>query len=188
MQLEMANFPVREIRLCDFYRYQSGRLELNGNDLANLVLQDSRINEASFEIVMPGEHARITGIRDVVEPRVKIGAEGQIFPGTIGPVQSVGSGVTHRLSGMTVIATARYEGTIRAGTGVQRSAILDMWGPGAEASRFSNNPHLVLIMRLKEDLGEFEAHLAIQRAEFAVARRIAQVTERATPQTWSDSS
>src|SRR6185437_6022349 len=54
MHLEMANFPVREIRLCDFYRYQSGRLELNGNDLANLVLQDSRITEASFEIVMPG--------------------------------------------------------------------------------------------------------------------------------------
>ncbi|HLN83761.1 MAG TPA: glycine/sarcosine/betaine reductase component B subunit, partial [Candidatus Binatia bacterium] len=74
MQLEMANFPVREIRLGDFHRYQSGTLELNGNDLANLVLQDSRINEASFEIVMPGEHARITGIRDVVEPRVKIGA------------------------------------------------------------------------------------------------------------------
>ena len=182
MQLEMANFPVREIRLGDFHRYQSGRLELNGNDLVHLVLQDSRINEASFEIVMPGEHARITGIRDVVEPRVKIGAEGQVFPGASGPVESVGRGVTHRLSGMTVIATARYEGTIRAGTGVQRSAMLDMWGPGAEASRFSNNPHLVLIMRLKEGLGEFEAHLAIQRAEFAVAKRIAQVTERATPQ------
>jgi glycine reductase len=100
----------------------------------------------------------------------------------MGPVECVGAGVTHRLSGMTVIATAQYEGTIRAGTGVQRSAMLDMWGPGAEASRFSRNPHLVLIMRLKEGLGELDAHLAIQRAEFAVAKRIAEVTQGAKPQ------
>jgi glycine reductase len=144
-------------------------------------LADERITEARFETAAPGEPTRITGIRDVVEPRVKFGGAGQIFPGALGPVESVGSGLTHRLSGMTVITTAHYEGTIRAGTGVQRSAMLDMWGRGAEASRFSEYRHLVLIMRLKEGLGEFEAHLAIQRAEFSVAKRIAQVTEGRTP-------
>jgi len=111
---------------------------------------------------------------------VKIGGEAQVFPGTISPLESVGSGLTHRLSGMTVLVTAAYEGTIRAGTGVQRSAILDMWGPGAEASRFSKFFHLVLIMRLKEGLGELEAHGAIQKAEFEVARKLAEVTQELT--------
>jgi len=182
MKLDLANFPVREIRFGNSYRYENGRLTVDREDLVRIVSGDERIAAAKFETVEPGEHARITGVRDVVEPRAKFGARGQVFPGTIGPVESVGSGVTHRLSGMTVIATAHYEGTIRAGTGVQRSAMLDMWGPGAQASRFSNYPHLVLIMRLKQALGEFEAHLAIQRAEFAVARRIAQITEGARPQ------
>jgi glycine reductase len=182
MKLDLANFPVREIRFGNSYRYENGRLTVDREDLVRIVSGDERIAAARFETVEPGEHARITGVRDVVEPRAKFGARGQVFPGTIGPVESVGSGVTHRLSGMTVIATAHYEGTIRAGTGVQRSAMLDMWGPGAQASRFSNYPHLVLIMRLKQALGEFEAHLAIQRAEFAVARRIAQITEGARPQ------
>ena len=182
MKLDLANFPVREIRFGDSYRYENGRLTVDREDLVRIVSGDERIAAARFETVEPGEHARITGVRDVVEPRAKFGARGQVFPGVMGPVEGVGSGVTHRLSGMTVIATAHYEGTIRAGTGVQRSAMLDMWGPGAQASRFSNYPHLVLIMRLKQALGEFEAHLAIQRAEFAVARRIAQITEGARPQ------
>lgn len=182
MKLDLADFPVREIRFGNSYRYENGKLTVDREDLARIVSGDERIVQARFETVEPGEHARITGIRDIVEPRMKFGGQGQVFPGIIAPVESVGSGVTHRLSGMSVIATARYEGTIRAGTGVQRSAMLDMWGPGAKASRFSNYPHLVLIMRLKEGLGEFEAHLAIQTAEFAVARRIAQITEGATAQ------
>jgi len=182
MRLEMAEFPVRQIRLGGVYGYQDGTLEVDRDDLTRLVLRDRRIHEASFETVSPGENVRITGIRDVVEPRVKIGGEAQVFPGTIGPVESVGSGVTHRLSGITVLATAAYEGTIRAGTGVQRSAILDMSGPGAEASRFSKFVHLVLIMRLKEGLGELEAHSAIQKAEFEVARMLAEVTRELTPE------
>ena len=179
MKLDLADFPVREVRLGGSYRYEGGQLTLDREDLARIVLQDGRIADARFETVAPGEHARITGIRDIVEPRAKLAGDGQVFPGTIGPVVGVGSGLTHRLSGMTVIAAAAYEGTIRAGTGVQRSAMLDMWGPGAEASRFSKFVHLVLSLRMKEGLGEFEAHLAIQRAEFEVARRIALVTEGA---------
>ena len=82
---------------------------------------------------------------------------------------------------MTVIAAAAYEGTIRAGTGVQRSAILDMWGPGAAASRFSKFVHLVLITRLKEGLAELDAHGAIQSAEFEVAKKLAEVTRGLAP-------
>ena len=182
MQLELAEFPVREIRIGRSYGYQGGKLELDGEDLAQLALRDPCIQEVSFETVSPGERVRITGIRDIVEPRAKLGGDAQVFPGTIGPVASVGSGLTHRLSGMTVVATAAYEGTIRAGTGVQRSAILDMWGTGAAASRFGNFNHLVLIARLKEDLGELEAHSAIQRAEFEVAKKLAEVTRNLTPE------
>jgi Glycine/sarcosine/betaine reductase component B subunits len=182
MRLEIADFPVREIRLGNFNRYRGGTLEVNHEDLVRLVCQDRRIHEASFDTASPGEPVRITGIRDVVEPRAKFGGDAQVFPGIIAPVQPVGGGLTHRLSGMTVIASVSYEGTIRAGTGVQRSAILDMWGPGAAASRFGSFVHLVLIMRLKEGLGELDAHGAIQKAELEVAKRLAEITEGLTPE------
>jgi glycine reductase len=181
MQLEMAEFPVRRVLVGAAYRYHDGQLEVDGDDLIRQVLHDPRIDSVELDVVTPGESVRVTGIRDVVEPRVKFGGSAQVFPGVLGPVSQVGDGVTHRLSGMTVLATAGYEGTVRAGTGVQRSAILDMWGSGAEASRFSGLTHLVLIMRVKAGLGELEAHNAIQRAEFEVARKVAEITRGLTP-------
>jgi sarcosine reductase len=181
MRLELADYPVVEARLGDRFRYETGKLELSRRELSDLVIQDGRIGEISLAVVHPGEKVRVTGIRDIVEPRVKSSGDGQVFPGTLSPVESVGTGRTYRLSGMAVIATADHEGTARAGLAVERSAILDMWGPGADASRFSSLVGLVLILKLKEGLSDFDAHAAIQSAELKVARRIAEATIELPP-------
>jgi glycine reductase complex component B subunit alpha and beta len=182
MRLELADFPVTEIHLGDEFRYNSGALVVDMKELLRIVREDPRISDATIGVARPGEKVRITGIRDLVEPRFKVRGSGQIFPGTLGPVVPVGDGRTHRLSGMAVMATAEYEGIIRAGTGVQRSAFLDMWGPGAEMSRFGSLAHLVLVLRFPSGLPELAAHSAIQGAEYKVARRLAQITERLDPQ------
>jgi glycine/sarcosine/betaine reductase component B subunit len=122
MRLELADYPVREIRLGRKNRYDRGVLEVDQAALEERMLSDARVETASLAVVHPGDRVRITGIRDIVEPRVKVSGSGQVFPGILGPVASVGDGRTHRLSGMAVLATAAYEGTVRAGLGVQRSA------------------------------------------------------------------
>jgi len=181
MKLEIAEFPVSKIRLGNRFRYENEILEVDEGAIIALVLEDARITDATLALAAPGEKTRITGIRDIVEPRHKVSGSGQVFPGVLGAVENVGEGRTHRLSGMTVIAAAEYEGTIRAGTTVQRSAILDMSGPGAEVSRFSSYLHLVLSFRIASGLGELDAHGAIQSAEYKVARRLAQTTEGLSP-------
>ena len=181
MQLTLAEYPVRQIRLASAYRYQDGLLEVDEADLLQLVAQDPRIAAVRFDVVSPGDPVRVTGIRDVIEPRSKFGSDAQVFPGVIGQVETVGDGLTHRLSGMAVLATAAYEGTIRAGTGVQRSAILDMWGAGAAVSRFSALRHLVVILEIRAGLGELEAHQAIQLAGFQVACKLAETTKELAP-------
>lgn len=182
MRLELASFPISQVHLGDEFLYDSGTLVVDQREILAIVREDPRIRDATLAVATPGEKVRITGIRDLVEPRIKVRGGGQIFPGILGPVVPVGDGRTHRLSGMAVMATAEYEGIIRAGTGVQRSAILDMWGPGAEISRFSSLAHLVLVLRLNPGLPELEAHTAIQRAEYKVAQRLAQLTERLDPE------
>jgi Glycine/sarcosine/betaine reductase component B subunits len=176
MRLDLAEFPVKQIHLGKRFDYDGGILEVDQRVLTDLMLEDRRIEAASLAVVYPGEKVRVTGIRDIVEPRVKVGCQSQVFPGTLNPVEHVGEGTTHRLSGMAVIATAAYEGTVRAGLAVQRSALLDMWGPGAGASRFSALIGLVLVMQLKEALSDLDAHQAIQGAELRVAQRLAEVT------------
>lgn len=180
-RLEIADFPVRQIRFGHRFAYENQVVEVDEAALVALVLEDPRITEATIAVAAPGEKTRITGIRDIVEPRFKVYGSGQVFPGVLGAVENVGDGRTHRLSGMTVVAAAAYEGTIRAGTTVQRSAILDMTGPGAQISRFSSFVHLVLSFKIAPGLAELDAHGAIQLAECKVATRLAQVTEGLPP-------
>ena len=179
--LELASYRVREIRLARETRYASGVLEVDAEGLAAFVQEDSRVRSASFDVVRPGEKARVTGIRDVVEPRIKTAGTGQVFPGILGPVAPVGQGRTHRLSGMAVVTAVAYEGTVRTGTTSQRSAILDMWGPGADMTPFASLVNLVLTLDLEDGLSAYEAHQAIQRAEFGVALRLAETTTDLEP-------
>jgi len=81
MKLEIAEFPVAQIRLGRRFSYENQVLEVDETALIDLVLQDPRIIDASLAVAMPGEKTRITGIRDVVEPRHKVSGSGQVFPG-----------------------------------------------------------------------------------------------------------
>ena len=54
MRLEMAEFPVTDIRLGRAFRYHSGKLEVDREELKGSVLQDKRIEEAWLEVVVPG--------------------------------------------------------------------------------------------------------------------------------------
>ncbi len=182
MRLEMAEFPVASIKLGDRFQYHSGELTIDRTAIEHTVLEEKRIEAAWLDVVAPGDKVRITGIRDVVEPRVKVDGNGQVFPGVLGPVEPVGEGRTHRLSGMAVFVTAEYEGTVRAGLGVQRSAILDMWGTGADASPFSALRGLVLNLRMAKGLSELTAHTIIQRAAFETAKRLAEATVALPPE------
>jgi glycine reductase len=182
MKLEVAEFPVKRINLGRKFSYRNDTLEVDEPALLEIAGDDPRISDIRLSVAASGDHARVTGIRDIVEPRVKVAGDGAVFPGILGPVSGAGDGRTHRLSGITVLAAAAYEGTIRAGTTVQRSAILDMSGPGAQYSRFSTLTHLVLSFGIAPGLSELDAHHVIQGAELRVAARIAEVTKELTPE------
>lgn len=182
MRLEVAEFPVNRVKLADRFHYQSGQLTIDQGAIERAVLEEKSIEAAWLDVVSPGDKVRVTGIRDVVEPRIKVSGTGQVFPGVLGPVEPVGEGRTHRLSGMAVLVTAEYEGTVRAGLGVQRSAILDMWGAGAEASPFSSLHGLVLNLRLAKGLSELTAHAIIQRAAFETAMKLVKTTIDLVPE------
>ena len=77
----------------------------------------------------PGESVRITPVKDVIEPRVKVEGPGGEFPGVIAKVDTVGSGKTHVLRGMAVVTAGKIVGF--------QEGIIDMTGPGAEYTPFS---------------------------------------------------
>lgn len=174
MKLEFVTFPVKDVRFGGQTRYADGVLEMDREELLALVLEDRRVSSAVMDVAFPGDETRIVNVRDVVEPRVKVAGPGCVFPGILGPVERVGEGRTHRLSGVTVTVSAEYKPTILSGTASQNSSILDMWGPAAKATPFGSTINIVPIIRLIDDVTELEAHAAIQLVEFKLARRLAE--------------
>lgn len=176
MRLELASFPVKELVWGKKTAYDQGVLSLNKEELLSFVKRDSRIGSAELEIACPGDRTRIVGIRDAVEPRVKAEGPGGVFPGILNSLQTVGEGVTHRLSQMAIITSARYAASTRSGAGASTASTLDMWGLGASITPFGATQNLVLLLEVTGGLPEFDVHLAIQNAELGLAERLARTT------------
>ncbi len=186
MRLELATFPVKDIRFSKRTSYNNGVLEIDKEELVALILEDSKIASADLDIAFPGEQTRIVKVRDAVEPRVKVSGPGCVFPGILGPVETVGEGKTHRLSEVAVIPSAEFRPTILDGSASQCSGIVDMWGPGAQVTPFGSTINIVPILNLVDGVTELEAHAAIQSAELKVAHRLADTTRDRVPENVED--
>lgn len=181
MPLELATYAVSEVRFGGATRYRGGVLELDREDLLALLREDPRIAEADLDVAVPGERTRLVLVRDAVEPRVKTSGPGCVFPGILGPVETVGEGRTNRLDGVAVVVSADYRPTIPSGTTAQCSGLIDMWGPGSRLTPLATTINVVPVLKLADGVTELEAHDAIQSAEFRLARRIAESTTDQRP-------
>ncbi len=182
MKLELAEFPVRNVRFGKQTNYNNGILEVDKEELVGSVLQDNKIAWADVDVVFPNEQTRVLDVRDIVEPRIKVSGPGCVFPGVLGPPETVGEGRTHSLSGVTVMPSAKYRPTILSGAYAQSTAILDMWGPAAQITPFASTINIVLLLKLVDSVSELEAHNTIQLAELKVAQRLAETTRNRTPE------
>ena len=110
MKLELGYIDIRGIRFGDCNAVEYGILTVNPDQLIEQVLADPHIKSARLEIANPGDSIRITPVKDVIEPRVKVQGPGGIFPGMVSKVDTVGSGKTHVLRGMAVVTVGRIVG------------------------------------------------------------------------------
>ena len=147
MKLEIANFPVERIVLGDETRYTDGELRVNPEDVRSRMFDEHFFDDISVHVAHPGDSTRLIHIIDVVEPRYKQSGAGCVFPGVLGPPVQVGTGRTARLNGMAVVSTS---GPAAGESQYWREAILDMTGPGARYSHFSQTANLVVEMSPKD--------------------------------------
>lgn len=160
MKLEVGSFPVNDIRSGTSTSWKDGVLEINSQELLDLVLEDPYIAWADIEVVRPGDNTRIVCMRDIIEPKIKVGGLGQTYPGIAGrAVDTVGQGRTHRLSGMTIIPssvmpTFNPDGSHWWGStsveGRSDVTFIDMSGPGA-VTPFAKTINLCVSMEPHED-------------------------------------
>ena len=142
MKLELGNFRVDQISIGrEATRLENGVLHVNEGEVKELVLSDHHFSDVRLHLAYPGDPIRIVHALDVVEPRHKVSGQGTVFPGQLGPPVTVGTGRTHRLTGMALVAVGE---PVEGETTYWREALIDMSGPGADYSCYSRTANLVM--------------------------------------------
>jgi glycine reductase len=176
MRLELGTFEVNEVVFGPKTEWVDRRLSINQDDIISLVMEDSTFRRADVEMVYPGANARIIHLLDTIEPRIKVQGPGGAFPGFLSPMDTVGEGRTHRLAGVTVMEAAEVPWRQKGGLLIVREGIVDMAGPGAAYSPFSQTINVVLVLDLQPECSDDEYDQAIRLAGLKVADHLAKTT------------
>ena len=173
MRLELGHVLINDVQFGNETKIENGVLYVNKEELIALIKEDEHLKEVDVDIARPGENVRITPVKDVVEPRVKVEGPGGVFPGILSKVDVVGSGKTNVLKGCAVMTTGKIVGF--------QEGIVDMTGPGADYTPFSKINNVVLICEPVDGLKQHDHEKAVRFAGFKAAAYLAEAAKTLTP-------
>ena len=173
-KLELGNILIHDVQFSnEGSKVENGVLYVNKEEICKIALEDENIASCEVFLARPGESVRITPVKDVIEPRVKVEGKGGIFPGWIAKVDTVGEGRTHVLKGAAVVTTGKIVGF--------QEGIIDMSGPGADYTPFSKTMNVVVKMEPVEGLKQHEHEYALRIAGFKIACFLGELGRNVTP-------
>ncbi len=173
MRLELGIIKIEDVQFGEETTVRNGTLSVNKRELIGLVRQDERLSQADVELARPGEEVRIMPVKDVIEPRVKVSGSGELFPGIIGKMGTVGSGRTNVLRGAALVTVGRIIG--------YQEGLIDMSGPGAEYSPFSQTNNVALILEPVDGLAPHAHEEAVRLAGLRAAVYLGGVCKEVAP-------
>lgn len=173
MRLEIGEIKIKDIIFGDVSKVEEGVLYINQEDIKKIVMADDKIKSLNIEIAKPGESVRITPVKDVIEPRVKVEGNGGAFPGILSKTETVGSGRTHVLKDMGVVTCGKIVGF--------QEGIIDMQGPGADYTPFSKLNNLCLVIEPNEGLESHVYEASVRMAGLKVSEFIGNLAKEVTP-------
>lgn len=173
MKLELGKIFIKDIRFAEKTALQDGVLSVSKDDLREVALSEEKIKAVSFDIAKPSESVRITPVKDVIEPRVKVEGRGGVFPGVISGVDTVGSGKTYCLKGMAVVTAGPIVGF--------QEGVIDMSGPGADYTPFSKTLNLVVLCEPVEGTEAHDYERAVRMVGLKIATHLAELSKELSP-------
>jgi glycine reductase len=163
--LALVSHRVRSVDLGPATQLAAGRLTVAPAD-AERLLRDAALASVRVSWASPGDSLRIVKVLDAVEPRTKGKGGGGIFPGFLGPVTGAGSGETHRLEGVAVIAAGYLP---RA-----QEAVIEMAGQETALCPFSSLHNLVVEFKPAAGAAWEMVDAAVRRGTLRLAAFLAE--------------
>jgi glycine reductase complex component B subunit alpha and beta len=182
--LERGYFDLKDLRFGEKTALENGTLSVNKEELETLLLEqdeNKNIKSIELEIVKPGEDARIVHVLDSVQVGIKVDGEGEFMPGHLCDPVIVGRGKTHLISNLAIMECAELPWAGNSALLYARDAIVDMTGPAAEYSPFSETFNLVLRMEMVEGSSDVEYDNSVRSAGIRCSRHLAQLLSEIEP-------
>jgi sarcosine reductase len=173
LRLEVGNINIKDVQFGSKTEVKDNVLYVNKEELIKVVSDDERLANVDVDLAKPGEETRIVPVKDVIEPRVKVSGSGSMFPGFIGSVETVGEGRTHVLKGAALVTCGKIVGF--------QEGIIDMSGPGAKYTPFSETHNIVLICNPVEGLSQHEHEAAVRIAGLKAASYLGEAGRNIEP-------
>lgn len=166
MKLELGKIHIHDVQFGEITKVEKGVLYVNAEELKALILADDRLVDCRIELARPGESVRITPVKDVIEPRVKVEGPGCVFPGVMGKVTEVGQGRTNCMDGACVVTVGRIVGF--------QEGVIDMSGPAADYCPFSKTQNVCVVIEPKDGLETHVYETAGRMAGLKAAKYLAE--------------
>jgi len=173
MRLELGNIFIKDIQFAAETKVENGVLYVNKDEMIKKLSAIENVKSVDLDIARPGDSVRITPVKDVIEPRVKVEGPGGIFPGVISKVDTVGTGRTHVLKGAAVVTTGKVVGF--------QEGIIDMSGTGAEYTPFSKTLNLVVIAEPVDGIDQHRHEEALRMVGLNAGVYIGEAGRSVTP-------
>jgi len=158
MTLRFESCTVRSLAEGAMGQFERGHLHVDTEGLARaLTARDARVVEVAVNLVRPGDATRIVCCKDVIQPRLKVRGD------------DPGEGVVRLLDNLAVVTCGPIVGF--------QEGIIDMSGPGAAYTPFSELFLIVLEVDVAEGLASHEHEAALREAGLHAARLIAEHLE-----------
>jgi len=173
LRLEVGYINIKDVQFGNATEVKASVLYVNKQDMLDNIGGDPRLESIDVDLAKPGEEVRITPVKDVIQPRVKVEGPGGVFPGFVSKVDNVGSGRTHVLRGANVITTGKIVGF--------QEGLIDMTGPGADYTPFSKSCNVVVTCEPVEDLKQHQHEEAIRLVGLKAAAYLAETARSLEP-------
>lgn len=135
MKLEQNLIYVKDIVLGSENKVENGILTVDVEGLRAAVLEDEKVREVKIDLAKPGDHTRIVPVKDVLEPRYRVGRRNG-YPGMTTKYEQAGDGKVNILKGAAVVTIGDLVGF--------QEGVIDMWGEGARWTPFSKTNNIVV--------------------------------------------
>lgn len=192
MKLTRQYFDVKDVVWGDKTSFENNVLTICKDELKEQVKTLFKaVVDIDFEIVKPGENTRIVHLLDTLQPMYKTSGEGMQYSGYFGSPETVGDGVSNLLSGFSVMESAALpwdESSASSGLLYPRDAIMDMQGPIAGFTPFSETINLVIVYKLAEGKSSIEYDNDIRLIGIKISTFLAALTKDMTPDSTTDFS